>query len=73
MALEYVKGEFFRGRRSRKYSAYVRFAYRYYTKYFGTNKDAGANMCHYAVTHYDEWEEAIEKWQNPILNDEYVL
>lgn len=42
---------------------------RYYTKYFGNDDAAGILMCHYALTHYQQWENDIDNWQNPVLSD----
>lgn len=43
--------------------------YRYYTKFFGNNGKAGPQIMHYSIQNYKKWEQEIEKWQNPILND----
>lgn len=42
---------------------------RRYTRYFGTTGDVCPSLCHYALTHYKQWEQSIEEWQNPILQD----
>ncbi|XP_056317295.1 non-lysosomal glucosylceramidase [Danio aesculapii] len=42
---------------------------RRYTRYYGTKGDAAPSMSHYALTHYSKWEESIEEWQRPILQD----
>ncbi|KAM8882006.1 non-lysosomal glucosylceramidase [Synchiropus picturatus] len=42
---------------------------RRYTRYFGTKGDACPSLCHYAFTHYKQWESKIEEWQQPILED----
>ncbi|KAK7910313.1 hypothetical protein WMY93_014997 [Mugilogobius chulae] len=42
---------------------------RRYTRYFGTKGDACPSLSHYALTHYKQWEERIEQWQKPILQD----
>ncbi|CAK7336249.1 unnamed protein product [Dovyalis caffra] len=44
--------------------------HRRYTKFYGTSERAAQNLVHDALTNYKRWEEEIEKWQNPILNDE---
>ncbi|KAL8162878.1 hypothetical protein V2J09_014367 [Rumex salicifolius] len=44
--------------------------YRRYTKYYGRSERAAKELVHYALTHYKRWEEEIEKWQRPILEDE---
>lgn len=42
---------------------------RYYTKYFGKSGDAGPNITDYALQHYSKWENLIDEWQRPILED----
>ncbi|XP_036407076.1 non-lysosomal glucosylceramidase [Megalops cyprinoides] len=42
---------------------------RRYTRFFGSNGDAAPSLCHYALTHYRDWERRIEAWQGPILQD----
>ncbi|KAM7488738.1 hypothetical protein LguiB_026222 [Lonicera macranthoides] len=44
--------------------------HRRYTKYFGTSERAAMDLVHDSLTNYKRWEEEIEKWQNPILNDD---
>ncbi|KAL8121127.1 uncharacterized protein LOC141725055 [Apium graveolens] len=44
--------------------------HRRYTKYYGTSERAALNLVHDALTNYKKWEEEIERWQNPILNDD---
>ncbi|VFQ65919.1 unnamed protein product [Cuscuta campestris] len=44
--------------------------FRRYTKYYGTSEKAAKDIVHDALTNYKLWEEEIEKWQHPILNDE---
>ncbi|XP_031404232.1 non-lysosomal glucosylceramidase isoform X2 [Punica granatum] len=44
--------------------------HRRYTKFYGTSERAALNLVHDALKHYKRWEEEIEKWQAPILNDE---
>ncbi|KAI6695873.1 hypothetical protein NL676_023583, partial [Syzygium grande] len=44
--------------------------YRRYTKYYGTCERAAYQLVHDALKNYKQWEEEIEKWQNPILHDE---
>ncbi|XLU20084.1 hypothetical protein S245_056150, partial [Arachis hypogaea] len=41
-----------------------------YTKFYGTSERAAKDLAHDALTQYKRWEEDIEKWQNPILQDE---
>ncbi|CAI0436791.1 unnamed protein product [Linum tenue] len=43
---------------------------RRYTKFYGTSERAAQKLVHDALTNYKNWEEEIEKWQNPILRDE---
>ncbi|XP_015230933.1 PREDICTED: non-lysosomal glucosylceramidase [Cyprinodon variegatus] len=42
---------------------------RRYARFFGSEGDASPSLSHYALTHYKQWEETIEKWQEPILQD----
>lgn len=42
---------------------------RRYTRFFGSNGDACPRLSHYALTHYKQWEEKIEAWQQPILEN----
>lgn len=42
---------------------------RRYTRYFGTAGDMCPSLSHYALTHYKQWEQSIEEWQKPILQD----
>ncbi|MBA0740473.1 hypothetical protein Gogos_013673, partial [Gossypium gossypioides] len=44
--------------------------HRRYTKFYGTSERAALNLAHDALTNYKRWEEEIEKWQSPILNDQ---
>ncbi|KAJ4805671.1 Non-lysosomal glucosylceramidase [Rhynchospora pubera] len=44
--------------------------YRRYTKFYGTSERSAINLVHDALTMYKRWEEQIEEWQNPILQDE---
>lgn len=41
---------------------------KFYTKYFGTEK-AALKIVNHALKNYKEWESAIYKWQEPVLND----
>ncbi|XP_016103390.1 non-lysosomal glucosylceramidase-like [Sinocyclocheilus grahami] len=43
--------------------------FRRYTHYYGTKGDAAPSLSHYALTHYSKWEESIDEWQRPILQD----
>ncbi|KAM9717106.1 LOW QUALITY PROTEIN: non-lysosomal glucosylceramidase [Menidia menidia] len=42
---------------------------RRYARFFGSKGDACPSLCHHALTHYTQWEERIEEWQRPILQD----
>ena len=47
--------------------------YRFYTKHFAyETENASLDMCCYSLSKANEWCEAINKWQQPILDDEYV-
>uniref|UniRef100_A0A8D0E4M1 Non-lysosomal glucosylceramidase n=1 Tax=Salvator merianae TaxID=96440 RepID=A0A8D0E4M1_SALMN len=43
--------------------------YRRYTRFFGRGGDACPALSHYMFTHYKEWEEKIEAWQRPVLEN----
>ncbi|CAI9117799.1 OLC1v1019284C2 [Oldenlandia corymbosa var. corymbosa] len=43
---------------------------RRYTKYYGTSRRAAVDLVHDALTNYKLWEEEIERWQTPILEDD---
>lgn len=43
--------------------------FRYYTKFFDNNGTAGPKIMHYSMQNFKNWEQEIEKWQNPILNN----
>ncbi|XP_056662052.1 non-lysosomal glucosylceramidase [Monodelphis domestica] len=43
--------------------------YRRYTRFFGQEGNAAPALCHYALSQYRSWEERIEAWQNPVLED----
>uniref|UniRef100_A0A8C3PBV5 Non-lysosomal glucosylceramidase n=1 Tax=Chrysemys picta bellii TaxID=8478 RepID=A0A8C3PBV5_CHRPI len=45
---------------------------RRYTRYFGSAGDACPALSHYALTHYEQWEEKIESWQRPILESSHL-
>ncbi|KAG7158309.1 Non-lysosomal glucosylceramidase-like [Homarus americanus] len=42
---------------------------RRYTRWFGDEQTAAQEMAAYALYHYKQWEDDIEAWQNPILQD----
>lgn len=43
---------------------------RRYTKFYGSNGNAAPKIAHDALCDYRLWEEEIEKWQRPVLEDE---
>ncbi|KAK8275810.1 hypothetical protein V6Z12_D10G160300 [Gossypium hirsutum] len=43
--------------------------HRRYTKFYGISERAAVDLVHDALTNYKHWEEEIEKWQSPILED----
>ncbi|KAG0465910.1 hypothetical protein HPP92_020074 [Vanilla planifolia] len=43
--------------------------HRRYTKFYGVDEDAAANLVHDAITEHCDWESQIEEWQRPILED----
>ncbi|CAL9041064.1 unnamed protein product [Musa banksii] len=43
--------------------------HRRYTKFYGIDCDAAANLVHDAIIEHGSWETQIEEWQNPILQD----
>jgi non-lysosomal glucosylceramidase len=43
--------------------------YRYYTKYFGKTGRNAWKIATTALAEYTNWDEQIQKWQNPILQD----
>lgn len=44
--------------------------HRRYTKFYGTSESAAQELVHDALTNYKRWEEEIERWQSPVLNDD---
>lgn len=46
---------------------------RYYTKFFGRTAEAGPTICEYAFQNSTKWEQQIDAWQRPILEDKYVF
>ncbi|XP_061468542.1 non-lysosomal glucosylceramidase [Rhineura floridana] len=42
---------------------------RRYTRFFGKEGDACPALSQYTLSHYKEWEEKIEAWQGPILEN----
>ncbi|BAA97011.1 unnamed protein product [Arabidopsis thaliana] len=43
--------------------------FRRYTKFYGNNGDAAAQIAHDAILGHSQWESWIEDWQRPILED----
>lgn len=43
--------------------------WKYYTRYFGRNRDASPALSEYCLLNYQRWEEEIENWQQPVLSD----
>lgn len=43
--------------------------WRYYTKFFGHTGEAGPPICEHALQSYNKWEQSIDSWQRPILDD----
>ncbi|KAK7363930.1 hypothetical protein VNO77_06095 [Canavalia gladiata] len=43
--------------------------YRRYTKFYGINGDAAADIAHDAIIEHCQWEAQIDDWQRPILED----
>lgn len=43
--------------------------FRWYTKWFDKSKLDGTVLCLYTLENRAKWEEAINKWQKPILDD----
>ncbi|KAK6915886.1 Glycosyl-hydrolase family 116, catalytic region [Dillenia turbinata] len=43
--------------------------YRRYTKFYGTQCNAAANIAYDAIREHGHWESQIEAWQGPILDD----
>ncbi|XP_076067444.1 non-lysosomal glucosylceramidase [Oratosquilla oratoria] len=42
---------------------------RRYARWFGDENVAAQEIATYALHNYNDWEEQIEAWQNPVLND----
>ena len=43
--------------------------WKYYTRFFGKEKN-GPKLSAYCFENYKNWDLEIDKWQNPILNDD---
>lgn len=43
---------------------------KFYSKYFGKTGDAGLKITEYALQNYLHWENLIDEWQRPVLEDE---
>lgn len=48
---------------------FIVYHWRYYTKYFGADGTAGPSICAYALQTHEKWNQLIDAWQQPILND----
>ncbi|XP_022105236.1 non-lysosomal glucosylceramidase-like [Acanthaster planci] len=44
---------------------------RRYTRWFGQDGKAAPRLCSHALRNYPQWEEAIESWQRPILEEDF--
>lgn len=42
---------------------------KYYTKYFGQAGESGPKIADYALMNCSNWEQQIDNWQKPILED----
>lgn len=42
---------------------------RRYSRWFGQKGDAAPQLCAYALQNYSNWEQKIEEWQGPILEN----
>ncbi|KAG1650767.1 Non-lysosomal glucosylceramidase [Nymphon striatum] len=40
---------------------------RRYTRWFGSDCEAGPSLCHYGLSNYHKWEKDINKWQENVL------
>ena len=45
------------------------FFQRYYTKYFGHDGESGPLISEHALQNFNKWEQAIDAWQRPVLDD----
>ncbi|XP_031762709.1 LOW QUALITY PROTEIN: non-lysosomal glucosylceramidase [Xenopus tropicalis] len=52
-----------------RFGAGQREHHRRYTRFFGCQGDAAPALCHYGLTHFVGWEQKIEAWQEPILQN----
>ncbi|CAJ0956535.1 unnamed protein product [Ranitomeya imitator] len=48
------------------------YARRYTRFFFGSEGTAAPALCQHSLSHYEEWEEKIAMWQDPILQDELL-
>ena len=44
---------------------------RHYTQFFGTEGTHAWEIARTALLHHEEWSQAIDAWQKPIINDEH--
>ncbi|XP_032887405.1 non-lysosomal glucosylceramidase [Amblyraja radiata] len=42
---------------------------RWYTRFFGTHGEAAPALSHYSLANYKQWEQKIDDWQRPILEN----
>lgn len=42
---------------------------RRYSRWFGLDGEAGPRMSSYAAANYRAWEQKIEEWQKPVLQN----
>ncbi|KAF0300940.1 Non-lysosomal glucosylceramidase [Amphibalanus amphitrite] len=42
---------------------------RYYSRWFAAGRQGAERLCQYALDNYRRWEEAIDAWQQPVLDD----
>ncbi|XP_049933859.1 uncharacterized protein LOC116263650 isoform X4 [Nymphaea colorata] len=52
-----------------KFSSGKAYHSRRYTKFYGSDNDAAADIAHDAILEHENWENHIEMWQSPILQD----
>eukprot|EP00105_Crassostrea_gigas_P009539 XP_011424529.1 PREDICTED: non-lysosomal glucosylceramidase-like isoform X1 [Crassostrea gigas] len=51
------------------FKAKERFYARRYSRWFGLDGEAGPRMSSYAAANYSTWEQKIEEWQKPVLQN----
>ncbi|KAJ2950098.1 hypothetical protein O0L34_g11440 [Tuta absoluta] len=55
-----------------KYKKEQKVRKRFYTKYFGSDGIAGASIAAHALRNYTHWEQQLQEWQSPILNNRNI-